>query len=202
MIYSEELSFCFVAVPKTGTTSIEHFLTNYCLRKDVGFIRTTKANTSLRDVSGKHASIAAIKASYSTTNVITAGFVRNPWDKVVSWFNYLKHNRQSIHTIDPSVRFEEFLYSAPPFVFTQSCQYLTNINGDVDVDFVGRFEEFELHFSLLCDLFNVEWAPLKKMNSTHNDAHYSEFYTPDTVRFVEELSLDDIKLFGYSFEER
>jgi hypothetical protein len=199
MIYCSELSFCFVAVPKTGTTSIEQFLTRYCTSKGVSFIKTNRSNTHLNNVEGKHASISAIKSAYSIENIITAGFVRNPWDKVVSWFNYLKLNRQSIHAIEQNMSFEDFLYSAPNFVFSQSCQYLTNDKGNVDVDFVGRFEEFDMYFRLMCELFNISGCQLKKMNSTYNDVFYSEFYNLDTAKFVEDQFKDDIRLFGYSF---
>ena len=202
MIYCSNLSFCFIAVPKTGTTSIEQFLAEYCASKDAPYIKTNKSDTQLHNVEGKHASISAVKATYSTENIITAGFVRNPWDKVVSWFNYLKLNKRSVHTIDQNVSFADFLYSAPDFVFTQSYHHLTNLNGDVDVDFIGRFEEFDLYFNLMCELFNIKEGHLKKMNSSHNSVHYSRFYTPDTAKFIKDRFVGDIELFNYAFEEK
>lgn len=201
MIYCKELSFCYVAVPKTGTTSIERFLVDFCNSKDVTFIKANKSNTQLHNIEGKHASISAIKTTYSTENVITAGFVRNPWDKVVSWFNYLKVNKRSVHTIDPKMSFEEFVHSAPSWVFNQSSQYLTDNKGNVDVDFVGRFEELDVYFKLMCDLFGVNGGRIKRLNSTHSNIHYSELYTPDTAKFVEERFADDIELFNYTFEK-
>ena len=53
----------------------------------------------------------------------------------------------------------------------------------------------------MCELFGINGGPLKRLNSAHNNIHYSKLYTPDTAKFVEERFADDIKLFNYTFEK-
>jgi hypothetical protein len=199
MIYCKPLSFCFIAVPKTGTTSIQTFLSTYCDEYDIPYIKTTEKNKSLNDAAGKHACLAAVQKNYNLTNVKTIGFVRNPWDKVVSWYTYLKCNKSSIHAIEPEISFEEFVVRAPKFVFTESSDFLKSSFGQIDVDFIGRFETIEKDFKAICDQLNIEWSPLPKLNDSNNKTHYSDFYNEKTKQIIENRFSVDIKTFNYTF---
>ena len=201
MIYCKPLSFCFIAVPKTGTTSIQAFLSTHCDEYDIPYIKTTEKNRLLNDVAGKHASFAAIQNFYDLTKIQTIGFVRNPWDKVVSWYTYLKTNKSSIHALTPEISFEEFVLNrAPKFVFTESSAFLKSTLGQINVDFIGRFETIEIDFKRMCNQLNIEWSPLPKLNESNNKIHYSKFYNEKTKKVVEDYFSVDIETFNYTFE--
>jgi len=200
MIYCKPLSFCFIAVPKTGTTSIQAFLSMYCDEYDIPYIKTTEKNKPLDDIAGKHVSFAAIQHSYDLRNVQTIGFVRNPWDKVVSWYTYLKCNKSSIYALTPEITFEDFVSQAPKFVFTESSTFLKSTHGQLNIDFIGRFETIEEDFKRMCSQLNIEWSPLPKLNESNNRIHYSKFYNEKTKKIVEDYFPVDIKTFNYTFD--
>ncbi len=201
MIYCKPLSFCFIAVPKTGTTSIESFLSLYCEENDFPHIKTKETNKPFGDVSGKHASLMAVKQHYNVSNINTIGFVRNPWDKVVSWYNYLKLHKQSKYSISDNISFEEFILTAPNFVFTESSKFITDSTGKLDVNFLGRFETINEDFKRICNnVLEIEWSPLLQLNGSNNKTHYSDFYTTKTKKIVEQYFLTDIKMFDYTFD--
>jgi hypothetical protein len=201
MIYSNHhVPFCFIAVPKTGTTSMEKFLINYCETNDITYYHSKESNRPFNDISGKHVSISAVAQQFNLKDVHTIGFVRNPWDKVVSWFTYLKLNTKSIHTINSNISFECFLNKAPKFVFTQSIEYLSLSSGKSDVSFLGRYETIDKDFKQLCKLLKIEWTALPKLNSSLNKMHYSKFYTKKSQELIAEYFSDDIKEFKYTFE--
>jgi hypothetical protein len=205
MIYCEPLLFCFIAVPKTGTTSIEAFFSEFCYVNNIEFIKGTLKDVPHSNPNGKHASIQSIKSHYKLSKEIkTIGFVRNPWDKVVSWYLYLKTNKLSYHFIDKNISFEEFIHTAPSFVFTESCEFLATENKKMEINFIGRYENLETDFKLLCEFLDIEWAPLLKLNQSRktSQTHYSAFYNKKTKEYVEKRFINDIKLFDYTFEEK
>lgn len=203
MIYCESLLFCFIAVPKTGTTSMETFFSDFCDENGIEYVKGSLNNVPYSNPSGKHASIQAIKSHYKISDKIKIiGFVRNPWDKVVSWYLYLKTNKRSSYFISEDISFERFIQTAPNFVFTESYNFLSTGNKKLEVDFLGRYETIETDFKLLCEFLNIEYTPLLKLNQSKKTSHYSTFYNKKTKEYIEKRFLNDIKLFDYTFEEK
>jgi hypothetical protein len=87
------------------------------------------------------------------------------------------------------------------FAFNQ-LRYLTDRNGELLVDFVGRFENFAQDLSYAFDRLGLEAAQLEiphENRSAHG--HYSEMYTPETREIVRKRFRRDIEFFGYEFEK-
>jgi hypothetical protein len=137
-------------------------------------------------------------------------FVRNPWDRVVSFFSNkvqgdlyapLKRYKgfsqgmsfqdtvRAIAEIDDENSDEHFA-SQYTFIFDESGRRL--------VDFVGRFEYLERDWREVCDRSGITFGPLKQSNATRVRG-YREFYTPELQRIIADRYHDDIELFGYEF---
>lgn len=199
MIYCQELNFCFIAVPKTGTTSIERFLINHLDENDIDYFRGQAPNTTPDNINGKHVQLKGIHKAFPDSNIRKIGFVRNPWGKVVSWFNYLKINTQSIYSINKDLSFEEFVIQAPKFVFTNSFDFLTLDNQTVEVDFLGKYESLEQDFKSLCSFINIQWSPLLKLNCSNSNIDYREVHTNKTKELIAQRFRMDIEFFKYKF---
>jgi hypothetical protein len=86
------------------------------------------------------------------------------------------------------------------FTFNQ-LRYLTDKNGEVLVDFIGRFENLAQDISHVFDKLGLEASQLEiphENRSAHS--HYSEMYTPETREIVRKRFRRDIEFFGYEFE--
>src|SRR5215211_4245991 len=141
-------------------------------------------------------------------------FVRNPWDRLVSWYSMVtkfpkEGNELWRYVRDNSSTFEEFIYNCTDeveimkgvyysFAYNQ-LDYVTDEGGNLLVDFVGRLENFDEDVQEVFSRIGVglELVPHKN-RSKHQ--HYSTFYTPETEMIVRERFKRDIEYFGYEFE--
>jgi len=136
-------------------------------------------------------------------------FVRNPWDRAVSLYFYLK----KVGFIHKNKKFRTFLYeieddALPPIGLFHSkalsqcnkqLDWITDEKGRVFVDFVGRYENIESDFSRVCEELSIE-RQLPRRNITAH-SHYTRHYDQESRKIVERVYAGDIDYFGYKFGE-
>jgi len=148
-------------------------------------------------------------------------FVRNPWDKTVSFYNFHK----KFNVLDTSSGLKNFLLAHPSSwmpkngsplkktAFTwlgsnyshlmrssNQIDWLTDSNGEVRMDFIGRFENLQEDFNIVCDKIGIPRKQLPHKNKS-NHKHYTEYYDEETKQIVAEKYAKDIEYFGYKFGE-
>jgi hypothetical protein len=75
--------------------------------------------------------------------------------------------------------------------------FVTDSEGTMIVDFVGRYENLSKDFLQVCNVLNIN-ASLPHINkSSHRN--YRSYYSAETRSLVEENFSADIELFGYTF---
>ncbi|WP_084203486.1 sulfotransferase family 2 domain-containing protein [Psychroserpens damuponensis] len=141
-------------------------------------------------------------------------FVRNPWDRLHSAYGFLKkggmnpQDKQFSDEVMSQVNtFEDFVmrWLTPERVsewvhFIPQYKYITNAKGEIVVDFVGRFENFETDFESISKHIGVNQS-LIHLNKTKDKKvfDYREVYTIAMKERVTELYKEDIKFFEYNF---
>lgn len=148
-------------------------------------------------------------------NFYVFSFVRNPWDRVVSSFFYL--NKGGIRTGEDKRDREKYIHKYNgdfgAFVrdafltneifqqihFRPQYEWITNENGDLLTDFIGRHENLQRDFDFLCDTIGFPKKPLGHTNTSKHD-NYKKYYTSETSEIIRKAYKKDIELFGYSFE--
>jgi len=182
----------FIHVSKTGGTSIEHAL-NPHVPLDTSSGASQKGNTRFRD---KHWSAKQYKFNYPQKyeSYFTFAFVRNPWDRFVSnwnWFEYL-----NMYTDET---FESWLTKV---VGTEIYSYerMLREHGETIVDFVGEFENLQSDFNHVCQVLGISPTVLPHKNNLSKRPHYSRYYSKKTKQLVSEHFTWVIKRFGYEFE--
>jgi len=139
------------------------------------------------------------------------GFVRNPWDRVVSAFFYLDAGGANAadaafraeHLAAFDGRFDLFVEGLPRLLehkhLRPQTHWLTGADHRLAVDFVGRYERFSDDLALVCDRLGLGCGtPAHRNPSEHRD--YRSYYDPVLVRQVAALYATDIEMFGYTFE--
>ena len=138
----------------------------------------------------------------------TFSFTRNPWDKMVSQYFY---NGQC-YTRDFN-KYIELWYNDKEFVTSHSCIHSDYF--DIDINFIGRFENLQDDFDFICSKIGKSKSILPHENSkpitTGPDGekvfpkpkglHYSSFYNDRSVNMVFEKFSKDIALFNYEFNK-
>ena len=176
----------FVHNNKTGGTSISKLLVNtsYPLHK--------------------HFSALQYKKKYSDCfhDYFKFTFIRNPWDKLLSQF-FFRVADDSQYGHKPkrkNISFKEFLKKPFPLDHAQQFSRISNENGDILVDFIGRFENLQQDFNVVCEKIGIPHQQLPHKNKT-NHKHYTEYYDEETKHIVAEKYAKDIEYFGYKFGE-
>jgi chondroitin 4-sulfotransferase 11 len=148
-------------------------------------------------------------------------FVRNPWDRLVSCYrDKIAGEVADFTTMAASgvarclARFDAFRANMPFEAFvravaeipdadadehfrSQHCG-LTNVHGDIAVDFVGRYENLHADFQAVARVIGLPpGITLPRLQSNPRAVDYAAFYTPATRDLVAARFARDIGLFGY-----
>ena len=145
-------------------------------------------------------------------------FVRNPWDRVFSAYNFLKmggmneeDSKWAEVEMTPYDNFDEFVSRGLQksriqkwrhFV-PQSDFLFVPYDRRIQVDFLGYFENIQPDFEYIVDKLGMGGeVTLAHQNKSHNDRKldYKEFYTDETREIVSTIYQKDIDVFGYKFD--
>jgi hypothetical protein len=214
MLTSPSAKFVFVHIQKTAGLSIEAVL--------------RQSFPDARHWHGRHGhasdGIAEIGMDQWRQNY-SFSFVRNPWDRLVSWYAMIERERQALpwynrwrkapfrtqlwnEVVQKASNFEEFIErcdavtfdrgSRKSFAFNQ-VDYISTPDGSLAVDFVGRFESLASDFDIVAQRLGLNDVHLPKRNVSRH-AHYSSWYNDRTREIVAKRFARDIAAFGYEFE--
>ena len=139
-------------------------------------------------------------------------FVRNPWDRAVSAYSYLKNGGSAASEDDLHwSRFVNQFDSFDDFVcqwmtaenimrnalFTPQTLFLQDEFGTLAMDFIGRFENLAEDFARVAERLNVN-ASLPHINQSRQTP-YEDFYSDRSRQIIADLYAGDISAFNYSF---
>lgn len=189
----------FVHIPKTAGISVGYSL----------FGRHT----------GNHATVAEYQIAFSEeefARFFKFTFVRNPWDRLLSAFLFMKKGGRnqgdlnwSLRNLAPYKTFEKFVlrWVNPQNIqkgqhFRPQHQFITTpASPEPQVDFIGYFEKLSEDYQVICDRLGIGQS-LTFENRTVEKEDYRSYYNPRTIEIVAEVYRRDIELFGYSFEAK
>jgi len=129
-------------------------------------------------------------------------FTRNPFDRALS--KYFHHfYRPTVGTIAEKkaskLNFNEWVLQGGLGMFRQQFDYIY-MNGNLGIDFIGRFENLQQDFNIVCDKIGIPHSQLPHVNKSKHK-HYTEYYDDETREIVEQKYAKDIEYFGYKFGE-
>ena len=84
--------------------------------------------------------------------------------------------------------------------FRSQVYYLRGLDGRIGLDFIGRFETLTHDYQLLIAALGVRVA-LQRVNVTARRDSYVAYYDKETKAIVAEVYRDDLRTFGYTFDD-
>lgn len=133
-------------------------------------------------------------------------FVRNPWDRVVSLYHYrIKTNTTGLR--DQPIDFTTWVrltfrdqdpayYNSPKMLMPQ-WEWIADAEGNSLVDFIGRFENLEYDFRVVCARIQRQ-ATLPHLKKS-NRGDYRQYYDDASIEIVRDWFGVDVERFDYEF---
>ena len=208
MVYSEKYKVLFVSVPKTGTTSLTASLVE---RIEGRRNQVPKGDTWVSV--GEHwtlKQIAEVIGWDALNDVHIVGGVRNPWDRLVSSYNFYKNGRvaklvRAGKQRNPKAIFNVMMAKLLPFKYwlrlyrTGACfEYLCDGDGTLRADTVIRIESMNEDVEALCQKLNVASFEPAVVNASSRKP-YEEYYSSETRNIIARRFKADLEHFNYSF---
>lgn len=137
-------------------------------------------------------------------------FVRNPYDRAVSAYFYLRERGPSgsddwvYRRLMKHDGFNDFAVNelqgpltARDQHFRPQIDFVADVHGHVCMDFVGRFERLNEDFAEISQRLRPEAVLPHRNASAHND--YREYYSTASRSVVEQVYRSDLAAFDYQF---
>ncbi|MCW1330317.1 sulfotransferase family protein [Campylobacter jejuni] len=197
--YHDKYGCIFIHVPKVAGTSIERvvFETDKWL---VGHVRALDYINQDKNKFESYFSFA---------------FVRNPFDRMVSAFHYLKKgggNDYDKNWADENLKnfdtFEQFVLALQNKNvkdkilswqhFTPQYKFICDENKNILVNFIGKLENINNDFKIVKNELNFDRNLIHSNSSKHEI--FSNYYNEKTYNIIAELYKEDFALFDYDLE--
>ncbi len=211
MYLSHSKKFVFVHIGKNGGDYITAILTKqrqpgdiiYCI-EDIN-IPEEELNDWRKNVSPveeyKHATAQTIKEKFfdekgiDDKNYFWFAFLRNPHDRLVSWYSFFTQNEWSKlkHPDLVQQALEEgFVSFIKRYPLPTQASMIEDNNGKSLVNFLGSVENMDADMEYIAKKININYTPKQKINkSTHK--HYTEYYDQESYDYVKDYYSKDFK---------
>lgn len=215
MLISDDRRFLFIHIQKTAGSSLRQALQG--------------ALPDLHPLLGTHDMARQARehlGAQTYGQYFTAAFVRNPWDRLVSWYTMIAQPRPRrpwwrLPRREPELRlwryvrensrsFEEFILRCTDEIddvdgvksfCRNQVEYVSDEAGRPIVDFVGRYETLHDDARRLFGRLGLADLALPRANVSRH-RHYSAYYSDELAEVVRERYARDVAAFGYTFERR
>jgi len=132
---------------------------------------------------------------------LKVAFVRNPYSWLTSTYSVFRKGPNHRHhpIVAAMSGFPEYVDWEIKRNKRHQHIFLLDRNGDIGIDFAGRFEDLPAEYQRLCNLIGVQGPDLPHKNQ-RRFRDYREFYDEETREKVAEHWKQDIELLGYDFD--
>jgi hypothetical protein len=208
LFYSPSRGVLFIAVPKTGTSSITKALAPL-LDAQRNVLPTESGNVQVKE----HISIREVASIIGWSELdrltVVAG-IRNPWDRLVSTYHFFKNGRAARRVVAGEARslftiLAVLAAKALPFRVwlriyrSRGCHaYLADDEGKLRDLHVLRLENLQQDLDSLCEDLGVK--PIRvPVENPSDHAPYGSYFDARSRQLVARRYAADIDQFGYAF---
>jgi hypothetical protein len=197
MVISDGTGCIFVHIQKTGGSSIE------------GLLRANDAGIGSSLHEGRRHMVARdirpLVDPAKWSRYFKFAFVRNPWDRLVSWYCMIvqarETNRFGMYVREVAPTFEAFVKNATTGMGERTTRnqldWLTDADGTMLLDFVGRYERLGDDVAFVKQRLGLSHDLPHTNRSSHHG--YRDYYTSETRDIVARRFARDIEYFRYEF---
>lgn len=215
MIISRARRFIFVHVPKTGGTALTLAYESRAAKDDILIGDTPKARQRAGRWKGvktagriwKHSTLSDVVGLVTPEEVEgfqTVTLVRNPWDRMVSYYHWLRVQRFA-HPAVGQARTHDFSgflnlpQTVAAFRLWPYGAYLRRPDGTEKPSLFIRLEHYAEDAAPLAAHLGFR-LDLPRVNASDRPRDWRPFYTDADAALLADLCAEDIARFGYRFD--
>lgn len=216
MILSRRRRFIFIHIPKTGGTALTLALEDRAIKDDVLIGDTPKARARKARFKGvtshgrlwKHSTlsdIAGLASDDEIADFYTLTLVRNPWDRVVSYYHWLR-GQSFAHPAVGLARSHDFsgflnhAHTRTALMLWPYTAYLRDRFGQERASLFARLEHLDQDLAPFETHLGFRVTPLPRANSSTRARDWRGFYSDDDAQLIGQISASDIARFNYRFD--
>lgn len=186
-----------------------------CEKHNFHWYRSPKTGSSSLNFLFKKEGIIT-KGVYLSNPKFSFSFVRNPYDRLLScWKNKIDKNTiaQNASSFCQVLSRERVSFKSFVQIITE-CEdllyktdrhwtpytHLFKSCKEKKLDFIGKYENLQEDFDVICDKIGIPKQQLPHINATKHK-HYTEYYDEETKQIVADRYVKDIEYFNYKFGE-
>ncbi|MFD2917457.1 sulfotransferase family 2 domain-containing protein [Psychroserpens luteus] len=196
--YFKENKILFIHIPKAAGISVYKGLFN----------RDSFGHTSLAFYQDNMSEIE-FKECFKFT------FVRNPYDRLHSAYYYLKkggrgktYDKMYFEILKEYSSFEDFILNglkskevATIQHFCTQTSYLVDLNDEIKMDFIGRFENLNIDYNELRDIIGIGTdLTLENKNEVKKNVDIHSEFSTDMIKVVNKFYQEDFENFNYKMK--
>ncbi|NOT24474.1 MAG: sulfotransferase family 2 domain-containing protein [Acidobacteria bacterium] len=211
MVINDRYRFVFAHVPKTAGTSIAAALGSLDGTSH-RWVSSAMKHETLLDLSARVSQRSDQPDSDSAVPIesyLAFGFVRNPWDRMVSIYRYLQEARPRPE-IQAITSFECFVRRAAegePWIrglhsIRPQIAFLAIPTRSTQAAFVGHTEHLLEDLAVVSKRLGLSLSVPHLNASSNRTSDYRAEYTDTLAEVVGDLFAPDVKAFGYTFDAR
>lgn len=216
MILSRGRGYLFLHIPKTGGTALTLALEARAMKDDVIVADTPKGRARAGRQAGlatagrlwKHATLTdlgGLVTAEDLEGLFVVTLVRNPWDRLVSYYHWLRMQRFAHPAVDLAKRQDFSGFLNDPHTMSSlrafpASAYTRDSTGRDRVTLAARIEAlaedlapFEVHLGF-------RLTPLARANPSERPRDWRGLYSDRDAQLVADLCAEDIARFGYRFD--
>ena len=207
MLLSMKYNFIFIHIPKTGGTSIRQVLEEYSDDIRPHLTSSAKAMVANRQAAGlsvnpPHATLntSANMLDVDLSEFIVICVVRNPVDRLVSYYKYLKHKNKEhrLHPLADSLSIddfvEHFILDKGHDTQTQFSYFAPNRDLTVKGHAVLRYENLESDFAQMQTSFGMPSVRLPRLNQSSTE---KVIMSNSHKQYLMDFEAQTVELMGY-----
>ena len=198
----------FISIPKCATKTILDM-------HKLGFSRNNDSNHKNNTfiIYENHQRLKILEKKYDLSNKFIYTFVRNPYDRIKSWFDYHRNKNNPLYM---NVTLNEWIKNGCKTHWVK--QNSTNwrkcnispllqynfIEGERKIDYIGKIENFENDNKIIIDKLNNIFITnnirknIEYKNITKNTSSGGDEITPENKELIYNMFKKDFDYFGYS----
>jgi hypothetical protein len=217
MIFSRGRRFIFIHIPKTGGTALALALEARAMKDDILVGDTPKARSRKGRLAGvrtagrlwKHSTLADIRGLASEEEIatfFTLALVRNPWDRVVSYYHWLRAQSFAHPAVGLAKArdFSSFLnhpQTMTSLTLAPYGSYLRDGAGRERASLYARLEHLDQDLAPFEAHLGFRLTPLPRANDSARARDWRGYYTDADAALVARIAGEDIARFGYRFDD-